>query len=375
MMMSAADQGRFGAAFQWLGVERAWTRTRGSPTVVVAIVDEGVQTDHPLLGPNILSDLAHHPVPVESYEIPGTHAAGVAAGQHSDLEGFSGVAPGARILPVRFSTRAGTQAFDLAHAIEYAVEMGASIVNLSHAADLAPPGVQRAIQYAATRNALVVCSASDHPPAPGSDHDTPNLVRVLSVDEQCQPISGCLGPNYKKWQAHLAAPGFARVPNWRGSGHSVLEGAALGAPYVSGCAALVKSVNPGWGYHEIKEHLLVSGTPREHLADRCQVATLLNVENAVIGPIEHAGHTALTWTSLIDEVLQWQLRARPALCVHAIALYRPHGDEHWRELASERAGTLKMSIPGTSLRRSSGTLRIACRESNFHADDIELTIR
>jgi hypothetical protein len=105
------------------------------------------------------------------------------------------------------------------------------------------------------------------------------------------------------------------------------------------------------------------------------MATLLDVENAVVGPIEHSGHTALTWTSLIDEVLHWQLRYRPALCVNALALYRPQGDQHWRELASARAGTLKMNIPGTSLRRSSGTLRIACRESNFHADDIELTIR
>lgn len=370
MMMSAATEGRFGAAFQWLGVERAWTRTRGGPSVIVAIVDEGVQADHPLLGPNIQRDLAHHPVSAESYEIPGTHAAGVAAGRHSDTEGFSGVAPGARILPVRYSTRAGTQAFDLAHAIEYAVEMGASVVNLSHAADLAAPGVQRAIQYAATRNALVVCSVSGPAAAPDGDEDTPNLIRVLSVDEQCQPLS-----NYNGSLAHLAAPGFARVPHWRGSGHSLLKGAALGAPYVSGCAALVKSVNPGWGYHEIREHLLVSGTRQEHLAGVCQSSSLLNVDHAVVGPIEVAGEAALTWTSLTDAEVSWQLRYRSALCVNALALFRPNGDEHWRELASARAAGCKMQIPGSSLRRSAGTLRIACRESNFHADDIALTIR
>ena len=368
MMSSAADQGRFGAAFQWLGVERAWNRTRGSPTVVVAIVDEGVQADHPLLGPNIQRDLAHHPVSAESYEIPGTHAAGVAAGRHSDAEGFSGVAPDARILPVRFSTRAGTQAFDLAHAIEYAVEMGASVVNISHAADLQAAGVQRAIEYAATRNALVVCSASDRPPAPDAE-DPPNLVRVLSVDERCQPL-----PNYHAARAHLAAPGFARVPHWRGSGHTLLKGADLGAPYVSGCAALVKSVNPGWGYHEIREHLLVSGTPQAHLADACQSASLLNVDQAVVGPIEHAGPPSLTWTSLTDAEVCWQLRYRSALCVHVLALFRPNGDQHWRELASARANALGMTIPGSALRRSTGMLRITCRESSFHADDIPLTI-
>jgi hypothetical protein len=58
-----------------------------------------------------------------------------------------------------------------------------------------------------------------------------------------------------------------------------------------------------------------------------------------------------------------------------VALYRPHGDEHWRELAFARAAALKMTIPAFALRRSSGTLRIACREANFHSDEISLTIK
>lgn len=372
MMMSAASPGRFGSAFDWLGVERAWLRTRGSPDVLIAIVDEGVQVDHPLLGPNIHRDLAHHSVSADSYEIPGTHAAGVAAGRHSDVESFSGVAPESRILPVRYSTRPGGQALDLAHAIEYAVERGASIVNLSYAADLEAPGVRRAIQYAATRNALVVGSAADSAaPAGAEDEETPNLVRVLSVDENLQPLSRATAAT-----AHLAAPGFARVPHWRGNGHSLLNGPSIAAPYVSGCAALVKAMNPGWGYHEIKEHLLASGTPQSHLAGQCLNAQTLNVANAVLGPLEYTEEIpALTWSSLSDAEIRWNLRYRSALCVNAVALYRPHGDEHWRELAFARAGTQKMTIPATALRRSAGTLRLACRGANFYAGDIALTIR
>src|SRR5690348_6520059 len=106
MITAAADPGRFGAAFEWLGIEHAWTRTRGSADVLIAIVDRGVQIDHPLLGPNIHRDLLHHPMSADSHDIAGTHAAGVAAGRHSDAERFSGVAPGARILPVRFTDSA-----------------------------------------------------------------------------------------------------------------------------------------------------------------------------------------------------------------------------------------------------------------------------
>jgi hypothetical protein len=57
-----------------------------------------------------------------------------------------------------------------------------------------------------------------------------------------------------------------------------------------------------------------------------------------------------------------------------VALFRPRGDEHWRELAYARAGTGKMTIPASVLRRSSGELRVACRESNFRSEDVALTI-
>jgi subtilisin family serine protease len=371
MMMTAAEPGRFGAAFDWLGVERAWTRTRGSSEVLIAIVDEGVQVDHPLLGPNIERDLAHYPLSADACEIPGTHAAGVAAGRHSDVESFSGVAPGCRILPVRFAARAGAQALDLAHAIEYAVEMGACIINLSHSADAGSADVRRAIQYAGTRNTLVVCSAVADAGASPSEDDVPNFLRVLPIDEDCRPLT-----NYSAGSAHLAAPGFARVPHWRGRGHSALHGPELAAPYVSGCAALVKALNPGWGYHEIKEHLLASGSPQPHLAGYCHGGQMLNVAHAVLGPLELAeGAHPLTWSSLNDAVLRWRLRYRAALCVNAVALYRAHGNDYWRELAFARASTLKMDVPAASLRRSCGVLRLACRESNFHTDDIELTIR
>jgi subtilisin family serine protease len=373
MTIAAANQGRFGAAFEWLGVERAWARTLGSPNVVVGIVDEGVQLDHPLLAPNIKNYPTHPAAGASRHEIPGTHAAGVVAGAKSDAEQFSGVAPAVRLLPVRLTRGTGPQALDLAHAIEYAVELGACIINVSHSADVALAAVKRAIQYAAARNVLVVCSALERSGAAQTANDdlVPNQINVLPIKENYEPLVACAPKS-----AHLAAPGFARVPQWQGKGHSVLVGAAIGAPYVSGCAALVKALNPTWGYHEIKEHLLVSATPRPELTDHCRGASVLNVANAVLGPIELVDDgRSLTWSSLGDAVIAWRLRYRPALCANAVALYRPHGDEHWRELAFARAAALKMTIPAFALRRSSGTLRIACRESNFHSDEVSLTIK
>jgi subtilisin family serine protease len=368
MTINAAPGGRFGTAFEWLGVERAWQRTRGSATVVIGIVDQGVELDHPLLGPNIQRDHSHQPAAAGEHDIPGTHAAGVAAGRSSDVEMFSGVAPEARILPVRYSAGHGPQALDLAHAIEYAVEMGAHVVNVGDDADLQTQAARRAVEYAATRNVLVVCTAP-RVRASAGEEPLPNLFTVASVDEHLSPLGG-------RASADLAAPGFARVPHWRGTGHMPLENAAIGAPYVSGCAALVKSLNPGWGYHELREHLLMSATTHTGLAAHSQDGKLLNVANAVLGPLELATDArTLQWSSLNDAMLSWKLRYRSAYCINAVALYRPHGDDHWRELAYARASTLHMVVPAASLRRSSGTLRIASREANFHSDEIALTIR
>jgi subtilisin family serine protease len=372
MTTAAAPEGRFGAAFERLGVERAWTRTRGNGAVIIGIIDAGVQSDHPLLVPNIHREVAPTTHRGE-HEIPGTHAAGVAAGRSSDAERFSGVAPDARILPVRFDTGTGPTALDLPHAIEYAVEMGACIVNIAPGCDLALPAVRRAIQYAAARNVLVVCAASEDCPAPlaaGEDDPVPNQIAVVSIDESGTPLSGIPAGG-----ADLAAPGFAHVPTWRGSGHTRLQNAAIGAPYVSGCAALVKTLNPGWGYHEIKEHLIVSGSAHPALAGVCRGGRMLNVADAVLGPIELATEGPLVWSSLNDAVIAWRMRYASALCVNVAALFRPHGDDHWRELAFARAGVGKMIIPAAAMRRSSGLLHIACRESNFRSEEIAVTIR
>jgi subtilisin family serine protease len=371
MGIAAAFEGRFGVAFDWLGVERAWTRTRGSSSVIIGIIDAGVQVDHPLLGPNIHRDVTPPP-PAGEQEISGTHAAGVAAGRSSDSERFSGVAPHARILPVRFTTGTGPQALDLAHAIEFAVERGASIVNVAPSDELTLPAVRRAIQYAAARNVLVVRPASASCPAPlapGEDDPVPNQIAVLSVDAAFQPLS-----EVPAGGADLAAPGFAHVPTWRGSGHTRLSNAAIGAPYVSGCAALVKSQNPGWGYHELKEHLIVSSSVEPALEGVCRGGRRLDVAKAVLGPIELTAEGPLTWSSMNDAVLTWRLRYASALCVNAVALFRPHGDEYWRELAYARASTGRMVVPAAVLRRASGLLRVACRESNFHSDEVAVTI-
>ena len=358
-MPAAGANGRFGKAFEILGVERAWTRTRGDPGVVVAILSA--------------AEAAPGPAPDRATAAEGMAIAGIAAARASEADGVAGIAPHVRLVPVRFGDGAEPVIPDLARAIELAVEAGASIIHIPASANPGTSGVARAVQYAAARNALVVCAANPSIAALRSrviDDPVPNQISVLSVSEQGVPHAA-----HADASGDIAAPAFARVPSPDGAGHATLDDAAIGGAYVVGCAALLKSLNPGWGYHEIKEHLLVSGSSAPQLA-RAASGRALHVADAVLGPLELAvDGPELQWSALNDAIIRWRLRYRSAYCLNAVTLYRRHGDEHWRELGYARASTGQMTISASVMRRSAGMLRIACRESNFHSDEVPLVIR
>ena len=130
----------------------------------------------------------------------------------------------------RLRNQNGVILVDLAHAIEYAVEMGACIVNLAYGADLAATGVPRAIQYAATRNALVVTSADHVADAPLAPEQAPNTLRVLAV--MIAPVMPAAAA--RLWE-QLGLPGAVedqRVPDalaWGGlpPGTATVKGSSL----------------------------------------------------------------------------------------------------------------------------------------------------
>ena len=125
---------------------------------------------------------------------------------------------------------------------------------------------------------------------------------------------------------------------------------------MSGCAALVKALNPAWGYHEIKEHLLASCTVASGARRPVPVGRAFSMwpTPCSVPSNSRVIRGRCTWSSLNDAMLDWKLRYRAPLCVNVVALFRPHGDAHWRELAVARAGALKMTIPASALRRSLG---------------------
>ena len=161
-------------AFQTLQAERAWTLTRGDG-IVVAVVDSGVDAANPhlsgavLKGVNLVDDDADSTGRSDDYG-HGTAIAGQIAARGISGSGMIGLAPGAKILPVRVyadvddqAVKAGTgpDIARLARGIRYATDHGAQIINVALSTASHDSRLIDAVEYATGHGSLVVASAGN----------------------------------------------------------------------------------------------------------------------------------------------------------------------------------------------------------------------
>ncbi len=197
--------------------------------VRVAVIDSGVQRDHPdLAGQFALSAnfVGDHP---EAAELHGTAVAGIVAARADNRIGIVGVAPHAELLALRGcwqSAAADTfcTSLSLALALHRAIESGAPIINLS----LGGPVdrlVQRLIETAQARGAVVVAAVDRHRPRGGFPAELANVIAV--ADEGSASSTA------------MIAPGTDVPTTLPGSRWATVTGSSYAAAHVSGLLALV----------------------------------------------------------------------------------------------------------------------------------------
>lgn len=239
-----------------IGVAEAWDVTRGDSSLIVAVLDTGIDTNHPDLQGQFVGGwdfVGKDSVPQDDNG-HGTHVSGLVAAAADNGRGISGVAPGARVMPIKVVTATGIGShLQIAQGIEYAVHNGARILNLSLGGSEPSETLRRAVAYAWDSGALVVAAAgNENSSAPVYPAAWPNVIGVgaTNVDDTRAPFS-----NFGGYVA-ISAPGVAILSTTMGGSYEAWPGTSMATPLVSGVAALLWSRYPNLTNAEVRALLL-----------------------------------------------------------------------------------------------------------------------
>ncbi|MDW4906889.1 type VII secretion-associated serine protease mycosin [Streptomyces sp. ADMS] len=264
-------------AQQWaldaMHAQEAWRITKGKG-ITVAVLDTGVEADHPDLVGNVLEgrDMVGFGASRgnEFWAKHGTAMAGIIAGHghgYGNADGVMGIAPQAKILPIRVILEDGdsargkarnTRGNALAEGIRWAADQGADVINLSLGDDSKSahpePAEDEAVQYALKKGAVVVASAGnggekgDHISYPAA---YPGVIAATAVDKYGTRASF----STRRWYATVSAPGVDVVIAAPDQRYYEGWGTSAAAAFVSGAVALIKAAHPGLSPAQIKKLL------------------------------------------------------------------------------------------------------------------------
>jgi subtilisin family serine protease len=301
----------------------AWNITTGSRELIVAVIDSGVDYNHPDLAANIWTNAAEvardgldndgngYVDDVHGYDFfnwdsdpmddngHGTHVAGTIGAVGNNGRGVAGVSWGVQLMPLKFLGADGSGSLSGAiSALNYAVQMGAQISNNSWGGGGYVGSLYEAIQSAQGANHLFVAAAgndnlnNDRYASYPANYALDNVISVAATDNRDQMAS------FSHWGAttvDLAAPGVDIVSTTPGNTYSYMSGTSMATPHVSGAAALLWSADHNLTLAEVKDRLLRGADPIGTIGPNAAKPTLtggrLNAFNSLRADLE--------WQSLV----------------------------------------------------------------------------
>ncbi|UCC33355.1 MAG: peptidase S8 [Candidatus Bathyarchaeota archaeon] len=239
--------------------DSAWDVHKGSSSVVIAILDTGVDYTHPDLAANYVSGgydwINNDNDPMDDHS-HGTHCAGIAAAVMDNNIGVVGVAQ-AGIWAEKILTSGGFGSNgDLASGITHAAENGVEVISMSLQRYPYSTLVEDACEYAWDQGVLLVAAAGNDrknidisPSYPASY----NLVMAVSATTSGDRFDSSYS-NYGT-KIELAAPGTSVYSTVLGSGYGYMTGTSMACPHVAGTAALLWSYTPSLTNTQLRERL------------------------------------------------------------------------------------------------------------------------
>lgn len=212
----------------------------------------------------------------------GTHVAGIVAAQRNNDKGMDGIADNVRIMAVRCVPDGDERDKDVANAIRYAVDNGASVINMSFGKGYSPQKelVDEAIKYAEEKDVLLVHAAGNAASNNDKVDNFPNKIFKKKKFLSCNKVSNWVevgassfesGPevvagfsNYGKKQVDLFAPGvqiYSTMPN---NEYKHEQGTSMASPVVAGVAALLRSYFPELTAKQVRKIILKSTQKQDY---------------------------------------------------------------------------------------------------------------
>lgn len=253
------------------GIPRIWQQTQGEG-IRVAVLDTGVDTDHPDLKDAIVETYDFTGQGIEDGNGHGTHCAGIIGARLNNV-GFVGVAPKCELLIGKILTNQGAGSWLwLAQGIGWAIKCKAHIISMSLGGARAPNSVFKAVQEALGKGMILVCAAGNdgslYQNSIGAPGRWGGVITVASHDKNGNPS----GFSSRGGEVDVMGPGTDIWSTYKNGGYATLSGTSMATPFVAGLAALILSkhlsaeVNdtPLENNEDMKEHLLWMATHPGH---------------------------------------------------------------------------------------------------------------
>jgi subtilisin family serine protease len=324
----------------------AWDITSGSSSVIIAVLDTGVDYNHPDLVGNIWTGgesnctdgidndgnglvddcrgwnfFDNNKTPMDDHG-HGTHISGIIGAVGNNFMGMAGVMWHVNIMPLKFigyhadpadcggDTNFCGDVFDEIDAIYYAVSKGAKVINASFGDNVYSAAERTAIADADEAQVLFVAAAgndgsnNDHSPIYPASYDLLNIISVAASDQNDQRASFS---NYGPASVDVAAPGvyiLSTIPTFiMPNGYDFFDGTSMAAPHVSGLAGLLWSYYTHFNHYQVLWTILRYSDPT-HMTGWTLTGGRINAYRALSSLLTPANFTATpVSTSTID--LMW----------------------------------------------------------------------
>jgi subtilisin family serine protease len=284
---------RSGTADADIDAPEAWNLTTGSDDVKVAVLDTGVDYDHPDLAGNIAAlgwDFYAGDADPRDENGHGTHVAGTIGANGDNGVGVTGINWNVGLIPIRVLSPfgSGTTA-TITNGFAYAAQHGARVVNASLGGASYDPTLASTIS-AAAGTLFVFAAGNGGPDGIGDDNDlgpgyypcsypSANVVCVAATDLNDELASFS---NYGPASVDLAAPGVKVGSTYVGGLYSYGDGTSMATPHVAGVAALMLARNPGATVAQLRAALLGSVDVLGSLGNKVATSGRLNAYRALL---------------------------------------------------------------------------------------------